>query len=379
MTVELGPAPSEGAEDRKQPPTRRGRWVAAGVAIAVLGAGLSIAFDNSSSDAVIKPLPGDQWRDGVLNDMARMSQGTLDYIRVINDWRDGKADAAQVRQSATETMDKYLEARDLLANRAAFPQAPRALQDYRDTVQLYIVHTRLAILGSEVSDPRLRRQVQRLLGRVRYLADRVYDLGNDEMGSFIFHSVDIDGFEYERPADVPSFAKGALAPGPPLAPVAQAKGPARVYEKTRPEQPWEAWAQAVRDAAVPSPDLVTRSIGTANVNALQQVAAALTAASDRIHDAADPQGQRGLSSRVQLGLLVQTEALRVAQVGRLVPRRAAEATEIAEVLALIGNAMWDDRLGPRSLGFPAGLLTVRPATAPPPVASSPAIPSAPPG
>jgi hypothetical protein len=205
-----------------------------------------------------------------------------------------------------------------------------------------------------------------LLGRVRYLADRVYDLGNDEMRPFIFHTQQVEGFQYARPADVPAFAASTLAAGPPLSRAKRVKGPGRTYEEVRPEQDWTTWADAVRAAQVPAPTAVAGAITTGDVDALDGLAQELTAASDRIHAAPDPRGERGLSSRVQLGVLVQAEAVRVAQVARLAPAKRAEATEVAEVLALIGNGMWDDRLGARELGFPVTLLTVRPAAAPPP-------------
>ena len=96
----------------------------------------------------------------------------------------------------------------------------------------------------------------------------------------------------------------------------------------------------------------------------------LTASSDHLHASPDPVGERQLSARVQLGLLVQAEALRAAQVSRLAERALRpEAAEIAKVLALLGNGMWDDaRLTVRETGYPKTLLTDRPKVAPAPVA-----------
>ena len=342
----------------------RVKLTAAGVAVAVLGAGLSIALDDSSSSVVAEPLPGEKWRDGVLSDLALMSQGTLDYVRVFNDWRNGNARPGEFAGAATRTMDKYLEARELLSHRVAFEPAPRALLDYRDTLQIFLAHTRVAKAASRVADRDLRLQVQLLLGRLRVLADRVYDLGNDEMNPFIFHSGEVSGFEYLRPADVPSFAGSDLAPGRPLSSPATTSSPAREYEQARPEQAWSVWATTVQAAGIPGPEGITSAITRGNLATLDRLAIRLTAASDRIHASPDPKGERELSSRLQLGLLVQAEAARVAQLSRLVPHHRAEVKEVAEVLALIGNNMWDDRLGQRALGFPAELLVTRPTAAP---------------
>jgi hypothetical protein len=59
--------------------------------------------------------------------------------------------------------------------------------------------------------------------------------------------------------------------------------------------------------------------------------------------------------------------MRVAQISRLVEGGAArtEAGEIAKSLAMVGNRMWDNRLGVRDLGFPASVLRARPAVAGP--------------
>jgi hypothetical protein len=348
-------------------PAGRTRWVAAGVAAAALAVGLSIGLDDSSSRAIVRPLPGDEWRDAVMStDLALMSQGTFDYVRIVNEWATNTASDLQVTSAATDTMVSYLEARDRLAQRAPFEKAPRALTDYREAVQLLIVHTRSAQVASSIQDPTLRHQAQLLLGRIRDLADRIYDLGNAELRPFMFSGPKIEGFNYERPADVPSFADSDLAPGPPLSHSPRAGGTPRVYEDVRPEQDWAGWADDVRSAGIPGPAEVTRILTAGSVPDLDQSANNLTAASDGLHAAPDPRGERTLSSRIQLGLLVQAEACRVAQIARLVPvGPRTQAREISYVLALIGNGMWDERLGVRELGFPTYLLTARPPSAPP--------------
>jgi hypothetical protein len=81
-------------------------------------------------------------------------------------------------------------------------------------------------------------------------------------------------------------------------------------------------------------------------------------ASDHLYAVADPKGQRAVNTRVQLGLLIDSEASRAAEAARLATGAPASAlTKIAQTLALVGDELWDDRLGARHTGFPAALLT----------------------
>ena len=169
--------------------------------------------------------------------------------------------------------------------------------------------------------------------------------------------------------DVPSFAGSDLAPGPPLS-MAKPGAPAdRRYEEFRPEGPYATWQAAVEAAKIPTVEAEAKAIKDAGIEELDDLAEQLTAASDLLYAAPDPMDERELSTRVQLGLLVQAEAMRTAQVSRLVDDKLRpEAVEISKVLALIGNRMWDDaRLGVRDIGYPPSLLTERPKVAPPPL------------
>ncbi|MBA3742991.1 hypothetical protein [Sporichthya sp.] len=348
---------------------RRNQWIAGGVAVALLGAtGLSIALDDSSSDATAAESAGDTWKNGIVSDFGSMSQGALNYLKTINDWRTGKAKDPEVDAASGLALDNFLLTRDLLVDRAGFDQAPRALVNYRDSVELYIAHARLAKLGVGVKDDQLNRQIQLIMGRLRYVADRFYDLGGDEMKPYVFEDRAVEGFEFTRAVDVPSFAGTDLAPGPPLALAKPAASQTREYQEVRPEEEFATWATTVEAAKVPTAEAEAKAIKNGTADELDTFAEQLTAASDYLHAAPDPLDERELSTRVQLGLLVQAEAMRSAQVSKLVPDKLRpEATEITQVLALLGNSMWDDRLGARDIGYPQTLLTVRPAVAPPPI------------
>jgi len=370
MASRPGRVTGKAARSKKWYFKRRNQWIAAGVLAAVAAAGgVSVALDDSSSDTAVKESPGDQWKDGIIADFTTMSHSALDYLRTMNDWKLKKVKDAEVDASADLALQQFLETRDRLVDRIAFEQAPRALADYRDAVQIYIAHARLAKLGVQVKgNDDLDRQIQLIMGRLRFLADRLYDLGSDEMAPFSFQSQEIEGFEYARTVDVPSFAGGDLAPGPPLTRAKPASGVNREYQKVRPEEPFATWQAAVEAAGIPSIETETGAIKSGTPEQLDKLSEQLTAASDHLHESPDPQDERELSTRVQLGLLVQAEAMRTAQVSKLVDaKERPEATEITHVLMLLGNGMWDPRLGARDTGYPATLLTMRPKVAPPPI------------
>ena len=89
----------------------------------------------------------------------------------------------------------------------------------------------------------------------------------------------------------------------------------------------------------------------------EQVAAtgSFTAAADQLYTAPDPRDERRVSTRVQLGLLVDAEAARAAQAATLLPQGVQRASlrTSAQRLALLGDRLWDPRLGVRDSGLPA--------------------------
>ncbi len=356
------------AARRNSPWTKRRNQVIAGaVVLVVVGAGaLSIALDDSSGGpAAAESLPGDKWKEGITFDLSRMSQGSLDYLKQINDWREDKVKDAALDVAASSALDKYLEARELLSVRTAFDQAPRALANYQDAVELYIAHARLAKLGSVVKDEALQEQIQRTMGRIRYLADRMYDLGGTELTPYTFQLPETAGFEFQKPVDVPTFAGTDLAPGPPLAAPRPVSAAERKYQEDRPETELDAWIATVSAAKVPTTEAETKALSDGTPAQLSALAEEFTAASDALYAAADPRDERALNTRIQLGLLVQSEAMRAGQIALLVAAgNRTEAKEIAQSLALLGNRMWDDRLGVRELGLPTSLLTTRPKVSP---------------
>ncbi|MGQ0623820.1 MAG: hypothetical protein ACT4PP_04080, partial [Sporichthyaceae bacterium] len=316
----------------------RNRVIAA-VAVLALGSGALTLALRGEDDSIIsarEQTPGEIWKDGILADMTGMSQGALDYIKTLNDWREGKADAAKVSRDSDNALVKFLEARTMLSARVPFAQAPRALLNFRDSAELYIEVARLSKLGSSVTDKTLREQYQRAAGRLRVLGDRTYDLANADLAPFVFQSPEIDGVEFTRNAEVPSFAGGTFAPGPPLTPLRPTTGVDRLYQQTRPQVTFPEWAALVAAADIPNAHEQAAAIAGGDVKELGALSDRLTAASDQLYGSADPQGERNLSTRIQLGLLVQAEALRAAQLAALGPEQVRNrALVVARTLALV--------------------------------------------
>ncbi len=352
------------AAKRNSPWRKPKLWgVAALVVVLAAGGGIAyVAFDDSGSDKVVDAAPktaAQLWQDGIVKDIAAASQGTLDYLKVIYDWNEGKADSKRVSEAADQAFGRYMEARGLLAQQTAFEPAPRALLDYRDTFELYTETTRLAKLGAGITDEKLRKQVQNQILRLRQLADRFYDLGKTEVTGPELKGG--DGFEYVPTAEVPSFAGSGSAAGPPLSSPGPTPSVKREYQETRPEQDFESWVSTVRKLTVPTGAAMVDAIRKNDEKKLGSLAVAFTEAADALYGIPDPRGNRYLSTRIQLGLLVQAEAMRTGQIAALAAKdERAAATRIAETLALIGTRIWDARIGERRIELSDGLLERKP-------------------
>lgn len=358
--------PSGKAAPRKRAPWRDPKILGvAGLVIALAaGGGAAWGLKGNDSEAVapvVPQSPADKWEDGITRDLAGASQGTLDYLKVVYDWSAGKADAQHMSDAADQAFFRYTEAREFLAKRTAFEPAPRALANFRDTFELYTDTARLAKLGSGVESAELRTQIQRQIFRLRQLADRLYDLAKSELDPFRGRDTTLSSLEYIRPAQVPAFEGSTAEAGPPLVGAAPTPAAEREYQETRPEQEFDAWVGAVKALNLPSAQSIVDAISKGDGAELGRLAVALTKASDTLYDAPDPKGNRTLSTRIQLGLLVQAEAMRTAQIAALATKAERPvAVQIAETLAFVGTRIWDPRLGDRSTGLSERLLERKP-------------------
>ncbi|MGQ0466714.1 MAG: hypothetical protein ACT4QG_15485 [Sporichthyaceae bacterium] len=348
---------------RKSPWQRPTTWAAAALVVALAaggGAWYGTRGDDSAASVVKDEpqSPADQWQNQVTTGLAGASQGTLDYLKVVYDWSEGKTTNEAMAQAADQAFGRYMEARDFLAKQAAFGPAPRALDNFKDTFEIYADTARLAKLGSGVESDDLRKQIQFQIQRLRQIADRYYDLAKSDLDQFRGRDPIGQHIEFTRVPEVPVF--DGIEAGKPLASPAPTVA-AREYQEQRPEQAFEAWLSTVKSANIPTGKAVLDAIPQGNGAALGGLAVALARASNTLYDSSDPKGERTLNTRIQLGLLLQAEALRTAQIAALAAKDERPiAIQISEALGFVGNRAWDPRLGERTTDLTDRVLERKP-------------------
>jgi hypothetical protein len=321
------------------------------VAVAVSGDG-----PGTNQAQAQEASPGQVWREELLLDFNPLKAALPGFVEALEGWRGRDTARSNLARAG---LAGFIATRDALNQRTEFAAAPHALANYRLAADLYVETGRLAAVGATLPSGELQDQARLQVKRLRALADRVFDQATVEMRPYVPDGV-IPDLGTAKPAEVPSWAGLALAPGPPLAQKPAAASP-RVYQSDRPTQSFEDWAKAVAAAGVPAAGDVDSAVERGNAADLGALADAFTAASDSLYAAADPTGERALATRVQLGLLVQAEAARAAQFADLAGAEQASAYRAtAKTLVLLGEQLWDPRLGPRASDFPERLLT-RPA------------------
>jgi hypothetical protein len=303
--------------------------------------------------------PGDHYATGVLEDFGNMSGALVSYMQTLQGWRDGKVDDAQMGTVVNGLLGDVSATQQALTARAPFPAAPQALYDYRATADLYGQAALLTQAAIAVPHGELRTQVQLAVLRVQTLADRIFDQGAAEMKPFVTPDHQFDSVQIMRADEIPSFGASKLAAGPPLTDVAAAPT-MQPYQTARPQEPLSDWVRLVTDAKIPSESETESAIDSGKASALAADSVTFTRASALLHAAPDPQGERNVSTRIQLALLVDAEATQAGQAATLVPAAAHEAVlHVAQGLSLIADKLWDDRLGKRTSSYPAWLLIIK--------------------
>jgi hypothetical protein len=303
--------------------------------------------------------PGDQYAAGILKDFSNMSTVLISYLQTLQGWRDDKVDDTQVDASVKGVLDDIALTQQALAARQPFPPAPRAIYDYRAAADLYGQGALLAQAAIAVPRGALRTQLQLAVSRVQTLADRVFDQGAAEMKPFVTPENEFDSVQVMRADEIPSFGAGKIAAGPPLTNVGAVPTP-HPYQTTRPEESLGDWLKVVEGAKIPTAKETEQAVDSGRVAALSADSVTFTHASELLHDTPDPQGERIVSTRIQLALLVDTEATQLGQAATLAPAAGHETfLHIAQALELIGDKMWDDRLGKRDSTYPDSLLVIK--------------------
>jgi hypothetical protein len=359
----------------KKPPVKRGwrstkvQLLAAGLIVAVgVSGGLAWSLTGSSDHAAPAPAPaptptgtpGDQYATGVLKDFSNMSTVLISYLQTLQNWKADKVDDAAVATVVQEVQLDIGATQHALAVRQPFLPAPRAIYDYRAAADLYGQAVLLTQAATAVPRGALRTQLQLAINRVQTLADRVFDQGAAELKPYVTPDHNFDSVQVMRADEIPSFGASKIAAGPPLTDVGSAPTP-HPYQTTRPEEPLNEWLKVAENAKIPSDKDTESAIDSGRASALSADSVAFTKASDALHAAPDPKDERIVSTRIQLALLVEAEATQMGQAATLVPAAQHDALlHIAQALSLIGDKMWDDRLGTRTSSYPDSLLILKP-------------------
>jgi hypothetical protein len=309
------------------------------------------------SESEAPKTPGQLWMDSALGDFKPMKGVLVGFTKALAAWQDGTGTGKDALASVDYALPQIQATRAALQQRAAFAQAPKALDDYRQAVTLYVQAARVVRVGAALPAGPLTDQLKLEYGRLRNLADRVFDQAGVELAPYLPTPPVIDGVEFQKPVEVPDWASLSLAAGPPLD-AAPTPHPRRTYQDKRPEQPFKDWLAAVTRADVPSAGTVAATITGGSADALRTLSDRLGAASEALYADADPKGERPASTRVQLALLVEAEGARTAQAATLLPGAArSQLQTVAKALTLVGDDLWDSRLGTRDSGFSRDLLS----------------------
>jgi hypothetical protein len=344
--------------------------VAAAVASGAVAWSLS-GSDDKTAAASSNPTPapkteGDKYAEAILADFGTMSSSLVSYLQTLQKWRDGKVEDAAMGAQATNMIANIADAQKALEAHLPFDQAPRAVLDYRLAADGYAQSAVLTKVATTMPKGPLRTQVTLAVMRVQTLSDRIFDQGKAELQRYLTPDQNIPGVEVHKAPEVPNWAAGNYAPGPPLAAVGGDKTQ-RDYQDTRPTQSFAAWKKLVTGAGLPSAQDEATAISNGNKAALRSQAVTFTKAADLLYGKPDPIGERVVSTRLQLGLLFDAEAVQVAQAAALAPAAHHDALlTAAKSLAVIGDKLWDARLGERSTGFPDSLLLTLPSPTPTP-------------
>ncbi|HZE66664.1 MAG TPA: hypothetical protein VE081_08555 [Sporichthyaceae bacterium] len=344
--------------------SRKVQGFAALLVVAAVASG-AVAWSLSGSDSKSsapdpQPTPtltaGDKYQAEVIKDFAGMSSTLVSYLQTVQNWGKDKVDDQQMAAAAQSMLNAIGDTQQVLSVRTSFDQAPRAVIDYRFAADGYAQAAALAKATTAVPHGALRTQLQLAVNRVQTLSDRVFDQAQAELKPYMTPEQDTPGVVMRRTPEIPNWAAGSYAPATPLTDVKGDKTQ-REYQDTRPEQSFTAWAKLVHGAGLPSAKEEAGAISDGTLPALRTQAVDFTKVSDLLYAKPDPRGERLINTRLQLALLLDAEATQVGQAAALATSSDRDALlTVAKSLAVLGDRLWDPRLGARDTGFPAALL-----------------------
>jgi hypothetical protein len=308
-----------------------------------------------ANDKGITATPGQRWQRAALADFAEVKTVLPTFVQAVDQWASGSASPADIARQGELSARAFIDARDALAERAPFPSAPLALANYRAAADLYVASARITAQANAVPAGPLKTQTALVVRRLRLLGDRIFDQATAALRPYLPDG-GTDPVSLTGLAEVPNWAKIGLGAGPPLASkTAAPEEPAAAKAAPSPAD-FDAWAAAVRSAGIPGGDTEARAIERGSVAVLQALAGQFATAANELAAPPTPDADHLAAVRLQLGMLIQSEAMRVAQVSKLADPGGENLQTAARSLAALGDLMWDPRLGPRSTGYPPALL-----------------------
>lgn len=290
--------------------------------------------DPSVRSTKAPPTRVQAWRDEVLREYSPLAQSSLSAVRMITEWNLGRATAADVAGRVEFALTTSQETVRALAVRTPLPGTQPALTQYRAGAGLYVLSMRTVLAATALPDGDLQSQLRRAAARQRDLGDRLFDLAATSVAPLLPPEPTFPGVRLVRPPDVPDYAAMDLGVGPPLEAAAPVPGPVRTYQDVRPDQAVNRWVQMVADLDAASDAEYAELLRTGASGELAAAARRLVAAADRLHRLPDPRGARGVSTQVQLGMLVAADGLRAAQAASMTP--TAERRRLQQVAQELG-------------------------------------------
>ena len=245
-------------------------------------------------------------------------------------WQAGERSDGDMRTDLATAVGEVTTVRDAVVDLPPFALDPFVAPLYQWSTKLYVEYVR-ALEGALAQPPGpMRDQLVLLAGRVRVLADRIFDRGQARLTPFLHEAPNPD-VVIQLPPEVPDWVADGMAAGPPLddPPGPPAETPA-MREETRPTQSRKAWAAAVLSAGIPSQIDLDSALTVPDQAALRTIANRCATIARDLGAVADPPGRHGRddAAQVRLGVLVTGEAARAGQAG---------LPEVARSLVAIGG------------------------------------------
>lgn len=274
------------------------------------------------------------WYQRVVGDLHPLQSTLPNVLNAASGWASGSESAAKARSEIAHDLPALERVQRALSDLAPLKGHATAHDDYVHAISLYVMSLRVDLAATAEPSGLLQVQLQHSYQRIRELGDIVFDQGTAELAPELGSS--LAGPDVAAAAHVPDWSADGLAPAPPLASswrprAAPASG----------SQPEAEWAAAVTMDGAPAQAVVRAAVlGHARRSNLGQVVYSLGAAQGYVGSVSGPAGEPQAANRLQLGLLVDAEALMSARAARL--SRGAPARTLATVgaeLASIGGRL----------------------------------------